>query len=76
MRLPPPAAITLLVRGGVTRVPGPDTVLAAGDELLLVITQATRQATERRLRAVGRRGRLARRLGEHGRSEAAAGGAD
>ncbi|MFB7170577.1 potassium/proton antiporter [Streptomyces sp. NPDC056254] len=74
LRLPPPAVVTLLVRDGVTQVPGPDTVLAAGDELLLVTTAAARQATERRLRAVGRRGKLARWLGEHGRSEPAAGG--
>ncbi|MEU9378507.1 potassium/proton antiporter [Streptomyces sp. NPDC048255] len=76
LRLPPPAVITLLVRGGVTHVPGPTTVLAAGDELLLVTTPSTRQATERRLRAVGRRGKLARWLGEHGRSEPACGGPD
>ncbi|MFJ9551307.1 potassium/proton antiporter [Streptomyces erythrochromogenes] len=76
LRLPPPAVITLLVRGGVTQVPGPDTVLAAGDELLLVTTSTTRQATERRLRAVGRRGKLARWLGEHGRSEPVGGGTD
>ncbi|MCM1969531.1 potassium/proton antiporter [Streptomyces sp. G1] len=76
LRLPPPAVITLLVRGGVTHVPGPDTVLAAGDELLLVTTSTTRQATERRLRAVGRRGKLARWLGEHGRSEPVGGGTE
>ncbi|MFD4240593.1 potassium/proton antiporter [Streptomyces sp. NPDC058525] len=76
LRLPPPAVITLLVRAGVTQVPGPDTVLAAGDELLLVTTSTTRQATERRLRAVGRRGRLARWLGEHGRSEPVGGGTE
>lgn len=76
LRLPPPAVITFLVRGGLTLVPGPDTVLAAGDELLLVTTPATRQATERRLRAVGRRGKLARWLGEHGRSEPAAEGTE
>ncbi|MFF9981214.1 MULTISPECIES: potassium/proton antiporter [Streptomyces] len=76
LRLPSPAVVTLLVRDGVTQVPGPDTVLAAGDELLLVTTPATRQATERRLRAVGRRGKLARWLGEHGRSEPAVGDTD
>ncbi|MFD6969601.1 potassium/proton antiporter [Streptomyces sp. NPDC059949] len=76
LRLPPPAVITLLVRDGVTLVPGPDTVLAAGDELLLVTTPATRQVTERRLRAVGRRGKLARWLGEHGRTEPAEGGTE
>lgn len=76
LRLPPPSVITFLVRGRLTLVPAPDTVLAAGDELLLVTTPATRQATERRLRAVGRRGKLARWLGESGRSEPARGGSD
>ena len=69
LRLPPPAVITLLVRDGTTVVPGPETVLAVGDELLLVTTPKTRQATERRLRAVGRRGKLARWLGERGDPE-------
>lgn len=34
--------------------------------MLIVTTEAAREATERRLRAVGRRGRLAHWLGEHG----------
>jgi cell volume regulation protein A len=38
----------------------------AGDSLLVVATAAARDAAERRLRAVSRRGRLARWLGEHG----------
>lgn len=71
LRLPPPAVITLIVRDGTTLVPRPDTMLRAGDELLLVTTPATRLPTEQRLRAVGRRGKLARWLGEHGHPEPA-----
>ncbi|GGX29613.1 K+/H+ antiporter [Streptomyces malachitofuscus] len=66
LRLPPPAVITLIVRGGDTLVPDRDTVLRAGDELLLITTPPTREAAERRLRAIGRHGKLARWLGEHG----------
>ncbi|AZM60988.1 MULTISPECIES: potassium/proton antiporter [unclassified Streptomyces] len=66
LRLPPPTVITLIVRGGSSVVPGHDTVLNAGDELLLVTTPLTREAAERRLRAIGRHGKLARWLGENG----------
>nr|WP_237519405.1 potassium/proton antiporter [Streptomyces sp. HUCO-GS316] len=69
LRLPPPTAVTLIVRDGATTVPSHDTVLRAGDELLLITTPKVRQAAERRLRAVGRRGKLARWLGEHGDPE-------
>ncbi|WP_419996972.1 potassium/proton antiporter [Streptomyces boninensis] len=69
LRLPPPTVITLIVRGGTSLVPDRDTVLRAGDELLLVTTPQTRNATERRLLAIGRRGKLARWLGEHGNPE-------
>jgi cell volume regulation protein A len=50
-------------------VPDRDTVLRSGDELLLITTPNTREAAERRLRAVGRHGKLARWLGEHGGPE-------
>ncbi|MEU4970075.1 potassium/proton antiporter [Streptomyces smyrnaeus] len=66
LRLPPPTVVTLLVRDGTTIVPRHDTVLRTGDELLLITTPKVREAAERRLRAIGRRGRLARWLGEHG----------
>ncbi|MBQ1099654.1 potassium/proton antiporter [Streptomyces sp. b94] len=69
LRLPPPTVLTLIVRDGVTVVPDRDTVLRAGDELLLITTPHTREVTERRLRAIGRGGRLARWLGEHGAPE-------
>jgi cell volume regulation protein A len=45
-------------------VPGPETRLRRGDQLLVVTTSPARVATERRLRAVGRGGRLANWLGE------------
>lgn len=66
LRLPAPTVVTLVVRDGTTLVPHQDTVLRAGDELLLITTPATKDAAERRLRAVGRRGRLAHWHGEHG----------
>ncbi|MET9323610.1 potassium/proton antiporter [Streptomyces sp. NPDC003038] len=69
LRLPPPTVITLIVREAITLVPHPETVLQTGDELLLVTTPGIREAAEQRLRAIGRRGKLARWLGEHGRLE-------
>lgn len=58
--------VTLIVRDAGTIVPQPGTVLRTGDELLLISTPQAREAAERRLRAIGRRGRLARWFGEHG----------
>ncbi|WP_328687700.1 potassium/proton antiporter [Streptomyces phaeochromogenes] len=66
LRLPPPAVVTLVIRDGTSIVPHHDSVLRSGDELLLITTPDTRDAAERRLRAIGRRGKLARWLGEHG----------
>ncbi|NJP99115.1 potassium/proton antiporter [Streptomyces zingiberis] len=66
LRLPPPTVVTLIVRDSTTVMPQRETVLRAGDELLLVTTPDVREAAERRLRAVGRHGRLARWLGETG----------
>jgi cell volume regulation protein A len=66
LRLPTGASVTLVVRGGKAFVPAGDTRLLAGDALLLVATSDCREATERRLRAVGRRGRLASWFGEDG----------
>ncbi|MCQ4080583.1 potassium/proton antiporter [Streptomyces sp. RB6PN25] len=65
LRLPKGAAVTLVVREGKSFVPGPATVLMRGDELLVVATDPVRDATERRLRAVGSGGKLAGWLGEH-----------
>ena len=66
LRLPVGASVTLVVRDGAGFVPGPDTRLRTGDELLIVATADVRDAAERRMRAVGRRGRLARWHGEDG----------
>jgi cell volume regulation protein A len=66
LRLPPGAVVTLVLRDGTGFVPDPRTRLRAGDDLLIVATADVRDIAERRLRAVGRRGRLARWLGENG----------
>ncbi|BBX96366.1 putative Na(+)/H(+) antiporter [Mycobacterium lacus] len=66
LRLPDPAVITLIIRDGHTFVPGPDTRIETGDELLIVTTSRTRAATEARLRAVSRRGKLAYWFDEYG----------
>ncbi|MFJ6569781.1 potassium/proton antiporter [Streptomyces sp. NPDC091292] len=63
LRLPPGAAVTLVVRDGKSFVPAPSTVLRRGDELLVVATDPVRDAAEARLRAVGHGGKLAGWLG-------------
>ncbi|MCT2589403.1 potassium/proton antiporter [Streptomyces sp. N2-109] len=69
LRLPPPTVVALIVRESTSLVPGQDTVLHTGDELLLVTTPKAREGAERQLRAVGRRGKLARWFGEYGDPE-------
>ncbi|MFD1546038.1 TrkA C-terminal domain-containing protein [Nonomuraea guangzhouensis] len=66
LRLAKPSIATLIIRDGDPIVPEPDTQLREGDDVLIVTTPATRERVERRLRAVGRRGRLAHWYGEHG----------
>jgi cell volume regulation protein A len=66
LRLPQGASITLIVRDGSSFVPESTTSLRAGDTLLVVTTDKTRGAAERRLRAVSRRGKLAGWFGETG----------
>ncbi|MBA3278100.1 MAG: potassium/proton antiporter [Geodermatophilaceae bacterium] len=66
LRLPPDAALTLLVRDGHSFVPEATTRLVRGDQLLVVTTIGSRETTMRRLRAVSRAGRLARWHGEVG----------
>ncbi|ANW19758.1 potassium/proton antiporter [Streptomyces clavuligerus] len=63
LRLPAGSAVTLVVRDGKSFVPSPATVLRRGDELLVVATDPVRDAAEKRLRAVGRGGKLAGWLG-------------
>jgi cell volume regulation protein A len=59
LRLPRGAAVTLILRDGNTLVPDPSATVATGDHLLVVSTAETQEATERRLRQVSQRGRLA-----------------
>jgi cell volume regulation protein A len=66
LRLPEGAALSLVVRQDHPFVPGPDTRLLSGDQLLIVTASRAREAVERRLRAVSRAGRLAGWLGEPG----------
>jgi cell volume regulation protein A len=67
LRLPATATVSLVVRDGKGFNPQQDTRLEEDDQLLVVATEANRAATERRLRAVDRAGRLARWFGEAGR---------
>jgi cell volume regulation protein A len=67
LRLPAQANVALIVRDGKGFVPADTTTLQAGDRMLIVATAAVREETERRLRAVGRAGKLAGWFGEHGR---------
>jgi potassium/hydrogen antiporter len=66
LRLPVGAVVTLVLRDGTGFVPDVRTRLRTGDALLIVATAASRDTAERRLRAVSRRGRLARWFGESG----------
>jgi cell volume regulation protein A len=66
LRLPSTAALAFVVRGGQGFVPDRDTRLLEGDDLLIVTARDHRDAVERRLRAIGRTGRLARFLGDDG----------
>jgi cell volume regulation protein A len=67
LRLPKGSTMSLVVRDSVGFTPQPATRLQEGDALLVVTTAEQRAATERRIRAVHRAGRLARWLGESGR---------
>ena len=58
--------MTLIIRDRQSFVPEHDTEIHTGDELLIVTTRHQRDATENRLRAVSRKGRLAHWLGEYG----------
>jgi cell volume regulation protein A len=60
LRLPRGAMVSLVVRGGQAFTPGADTRLRENDQLLIVATSDARQAAEARIRAVDKRGRLAR----------------
>ncbi|PXY19746.1 potassium/proton antiporter [Prauserella muralis] len=66
LRLPQGAGVSLVVRQGRGFTPQDTTRLQERDQLLVVATQATRVAAERRLRAVDRAGPLAKWKGELG----------
>ncbi|HEX3785809.1 MAG TPA: potassium/proton antiporter [Pseudonocardiaceae bacterium] len=66
LRLPAGATVSLVVRGENGFTPDGTTRLREGDQLLVVATEAVREATERRLRAVDRAGRYASWKGETG----------
>ena len=66
LRLPPDAAVVLIVRDGRSFVPDDTTRLMRGDQALLVSARRSRPEAERRLRAVSRAGRLASWRGETG----------
>lgn len=67
LRLPPGASVSLVVREGAGFTPVMSSRLQELDQLLVVTTEAARDAAEHRLRAVDRAGRLARWKGESGR---------
>lgn len=60
LRLPVGAVVTLVLREGTGFVPHEQTRLRTGDSMLIVATEEVRDATLRRLREVGKAGRLAR----------------
>ena len=64
LRLPTGVSVALIVRDGASFVPEERTTLRRGDDVLVVTPRRAREATERRLRAVSRRGRLAGWFGE------------
>jgi cell volume regulation protein A len=66
LRLPIGATVSLIVRGGEGFTPLKTTRMQERDQLLVVTTEHSRDAAERRLRAVDRAGRLARWRGESG----------
>jgi potassium/hydrogen antiporter len=59
LRLPTGTSVSLVVRGERSFTPSLTTSIRRGDDLLIVTRRVDREATERRLQAVSRRGRLA-----------------
>jgi cell volume regulation protein A len=60
LRLPTGVSVGLIIRGHRSFVPEDSAVLKHGDDVLIVAPRHLRAATEKRIRAVGRHGRLAR----------------
>jgi cell volume regulation protein A len=59
LRLPTGTSVSLVVRGESSFTPDQRTSLRHGDDLLVVTRREDREATERRLQALSRGGRLA-----------------
>jgi len=59
LRLPTETSVSLVVRDGKPFVPERSTRILRGDALLIVTPRTVRQATEERMQAVSRYGRLA-----------------
>ena len=59
LRLPPEAAVAYVVREDQGFVPDRRTVLRHGDDILVITARSQREAVERRMRLIGRTGRLA-----------------
>ena len=59
LRLPQPAAVSLVLRGDQIFAPTPATVLGVGDHVLVAVGRAEHAAVERRLHDVSDHGRLA-----------------
>lgn len=64
LRLPVGATVSLVIRDRAGFTPNGRTRLREGDELLVVATESSRDAAERRIRAVDRAGRYARWKGD------------
>jgi len=60
MGLPEGAVVSLVIRGGVARVPDNNSRIRADDQLVVVATEEVQSATEERLRVLSEAGRLAR----------------
>lgn len=69
LRLPVTASVTFIVRDGHGFVPDTRTALRDGDDLLIITARSERDAVERRLRAIGRSGRLAGFFGDRGEEQ-------
>jgi cell volume regulation protein A len=67
LRLPEGSAIAGVVRGDRIFVPAKADRLRSNDQLIVLTTPTLREATEQRLTALARAGRLARWLGETGK---------
>lgn len=70
LRLPTDTVVSLIIRDRTPFAPGERDPIRVDDELLIVTPTAERAATEKRLRAVAKAGRLARWRGEQGTEEA------